>query len=264
MKRMKNTVEICRVNCNPKFINCLDYRIYNGDLNDLNFNEKTVVNTLNQYSYCIAKRDIEFQKSLYASDILLPDGIGITTAARMLNGIKIKKIAGADLHHFLLGKLNREKGSCFYLGSTYDTLTRIRKRIATEYPHIQVETYSPPYKPFFSIEDNQEIFEKVNSFQPDVLFVGMTAPKQEKWSFQQKNFLHTKMICSIGAVFDFYAETKKRPSNIWIEFGLEWLGRLIREPKRMWKRYIYYGFVFGYYLSKEKYKKLFAGKNRLG
>jgi N-acetylglucosaminyldiphosphoundecaprenol N-acetyl-beta-D-mannosaminyltransferase len=76
----------------------------------------------------------------------------------------------------------------------------------------------------------------------------MTAPKQEKWVFEHKKKLNAKVICSIGAVFDFYAGTVKRPNKIWRNLGLEWLGRLLREPKRMWKRYLYYGPIFLYYV----------------
>ena len=84
----------------------------------------------------------------------------------------------------------------------------------------------------------------VNNFKPDVLFIGMTAPKQEKWAFKNKNQLDAKIICSIGAVFDFYAGTVVRPHPFWINLRLEWFIRLLKEPKRMWKRYLYYGPVF--------------------
>ena len=97
----------------------------------------------------------------------------------------------------------------------------------------------------------------VNRFQPEVLFVGMTAPKQEKWSFQHKDQLNTKIICSIGAVFDFYAGTVERPSPFWINLGLEWFIRLIKEPKRMWKRYLYYGPIFIKMMVVHKIKHIF-------
>jgi N-acetylglucosaminyldiphosphoundecaprenol N-acetyl-beta-D-mannosaminyltransferase len=94
--------------------------------------------------------------------------------------------------------------------------------------------------------------------KPDVLFIGMTAPKQEKWAHAYKAVLDAKVICSIGAVFDFYAGTIERPNKIWINLGLEWLGRLVKEPKRMWRRYLYYGPVFGFYLVREKIRLLLA------
>jgi N-acetylglucosaminyldiphosphoundecaprenol N-acetyl-beta-D-mannosaminyltransferase len=192
------------------------------------------------------------------SDVLLPDGIGIVLASKFLNGINIKKIAGSDLHDHLLKKLNATYGRCFYLGATEETLAKIKARLAIEYPNIAVDSFSPPFKPDFSEEDTAKMIESVNTFCPDVLFVGMTAPKQEKWSNAFKTSLHVGMICSIGAVFDFYAGTVKRPGKIWIKLGLEWLGRLLKEPKRMWKRYIYYGFIFAYYLVREKSRSLFS------
>ncbi|WP_298480324.1 WecB/TagA/CpsF family glycosyltransferase [uncultured Maribacter sp.] len=235
--------------------NCLGYNIYNASLNKIESNEKLLINTINQYSFCIAEKDNKFKESLLQSDILLPDGIGIIAAAKFINKEKINKIAGADLHDYFLEKLNKESGSCFYMGSSETTLTKIKERLNKEYPNIKVGAYSPPFKHQFIKEDNTAILNAINSFAPNVLFVGMTAPKQEKWAYKFKEALNTQYICSIGAVFDFYAGTTTRPSKFWQNLGLEWLGRLFKEPKRMWKRYIYYGFVFAGHLVKHKFKK---------
>jgi len=238
-------------------LECLGYPVFTGTLDSLPPNQKVVINTINQYSYCIAEQNPEFKKSLEDSDILLPDGIGIVIAAKLLEKEKIKKITGADLHSFLLEKLNREGSSCFYLGASEETLQKIENKLKIEYPNIKVGSYSPPFKDQFSEEDNKAMIDQVNHFKPEVLFVGMTAPKQEKWAYAHKDQLDSRIICSIGAVFDFYAGTVKRPNNIWISLGLEWLGRLVKEPKRLWKRYIYYGVIFGFYLFKEKINSLF-------
>jgi N-acetylglucosaminyldiphosphoundecaprenol N-acetyl-beta-D-mannosaminyltransferase len=88
----------------------------------------------------------------------------------------------------------------------------------------------------------------INKANPFAVFVGMTAPKQEKWVYQNCNSIHSNVICSIGAVFDFYAETIKRPSKIWVRSNLEWFIRLIREPKRLYKRYLIYSPKFLVYL----------------
>ncbi|MBC5992528.1 WecB/TagA/CpsF family glycosyltransferase [Pontibacter sp. SD6] len=234
----------------------MGYPIFTGSLNTLPFHQKTLVNTINQYSYCIAEGDAEFKNSLLKSDVLLPDGIGIVAASRFIKGKKIFKIAGADLHQHLLKKLAISGGRCFYLGSSEETLSKIKKRLAVDFPSVQVGTYSPPFKANFSEEDSEDMIFRVNVFKPDVLFIGMTAPKQEKWAFEHKENLDAKMICSIGAVFDFYSGRIKRPGKLWIKFGLEWLVRLVKEPKRMWKRYIYYGAVFGFYLFEHKFKQL--------
>ncbi len=162
-------------------VDVLDYSIFNSSLSKLTFDKKCLISTVNQYSYMIAEKDEEFKNALLGSDILLPDGVGIVAAARMLNGETIKKIAGADLHEHLLKKLNTEGGKCFYLGASDDTLAKIKKRLAVDYPKIKVGVYSPPFKSQFSDEENAEMINAVNEFNPSVLFVGMTAPKQEKW-----------------------------------------------------------------------------------
>ena len=99
----------------------------------------------------------------------------------------------------------------------------------------------------------------VNEFKPDVLFVGMTAPKQEKWNDENKDKLEANVICSIGAVFDFYAGTITRPGKVWIKLGLEWFIRLLKEPKRMSKRYIYYGAPFVWMIISRRVGGVFNG-----
>jgi N-acetylglucosaminyldiphosphoundecaprenol N-acetyl-beta-D-mannosaminyltransferase len=240
----------------------IDYPLFTNTLDDLKSaadedapKSSILVNTINQYSYCVANEDAEFKASLQHSDILLPDGVAVVAAARLLTGKKIKKVAGADLHQYLLADLDKKGGSCFYLGASDATLAKIKTRMAYEYPNVKVESYSPPYKKDFTAEDNQKMVDAVNAFKPDVVFVGMTAPKQEKWAYEHKTKLDTKIICTIGAVFDFYAGTIQRPSPLYINLGLEWFGRLVKEPKRLWKRYLYFGPVFVGLMLKEKVKK---------
>ena len=232
-----------------KTLNILGYDVFKGDLKEVDWTtNKIVVNTINQYSYCVAREDQGFEKALKEGDILLPDGVGVVWAAKWLKGQRIQKIAGADIHRFLLEQLQSSGGRCFYMGSSEKVLDKIEKRIAFEYPNVVVSSYSPPYKKKFSVEDNEKMINAINSFLPDVVFIGMTAPKQEKWVLENHSLIQQGVVCSIGAVFDFYAGTIERPGRLWQKLGLEWLGRLIKEPKRMWKRYLYYGCVFGYHL----------------
>ena len=102
-----------------------------------------------------------------------------------------------------------------------------------------METYSPPYKPEFSAEDTAAMVGAVNAARPDLLWVGMTAPKQEKWTYRNWPSLQVDCHCgTVGAVFDFYAGTVKR-APLWMQqAGLEWLYRLLSEPRRMWRRYV--------------------------
>jgi len=220
------------------------YEVFSDQLTKISLTSKLVINTINQFSYCIARKDEEFSTALKQSNILLPDGMAIVKASRFLTGKKITKIAGTDLHNYLLEQLQKISGTCFYLGSSEDTLSRIKIKLAAQYPQIHVYTYSPPFKKNFSNEDNKAMVEAVNNCKPDILFIGLTAPKQEKWAFNHKELLQARLICSIGAVFDFYAETIKRANMFWIKLGMEWLIRLIKQPRHMWKRYLYYGPVF--------------------
>ena len=234
----------------------LGYNI-NNSLENIDFDKRSLlINTINPHSYCVAKEDLNFQESLKKSDMLLPDGIGIVLAAKILNKEKIYRIAGSDLHLHLLNIANIKRLKVFYLGSMNSTLEKIRDRISKEYPNIQFESYSPPYKSEFSDNDNSMMIEAINNFKPNILFIGMTAPKQEKWAYQHKDLLNVNIIASIGAVFDFYAGTVKRPSKFWISLGLEWLVRLLGEPKRLWKRNFVSTPLFAIDVLKQKFKLL--------
>ncbi len=214
----------------------MNYEVFANELMSINLDTKKVINTINPHSYVTAKRDKLFYEALQNSDILIPDGSGIVLAAKQIVKKDIKKIAGADLHKFLLEKMDERSAKVFYMGASQNTLESIKEKTTLEYPNIKVQSYSPPFKPEFSKEENDIIISKINAFKPDVLFIGMTAPKQEKWLHKHRDSLDFKVASSIGAVFDFYAGTVERPSQFWLDLHLEWLGRLVKEPKRMWRR----------------------------
>jgi len=115
-------------------------------------------------------------------------------------------------------------------------LREIVEKMSVDYPKIEVGVYSPPFKPEFGEEDNAKMVEAVNAFKPDVLWVGMTAPKQEKWIYQNREKLDVYFIGAIGAVFDFYIGRIKRSHPVFLKLGLEWLPRLLQEPGRLWGR----------------------------
>ena len=126
-----------------------------------------------------------------------------------------------------------------FMGSSQKVLDLIVKRAAKVYPHLKIVIYSPPYKPEFSEVDNKAIIDAINAADPDLLWIGMTAPKQEKWTYSHWDELNIHChVGTIGAVFDFFAGTVERAPMWWQRHGLEWLYRLLKEPKRMWRRYI--------------------------
>ena len=233
-------------------IKLLGYDVFSGGKQFFAEGFKGVVNTISPHSYIIARKDTLFREALMASDFIIPDGVGIVMAARLLAGKKIEKIAGSDLHEVIINAINERNSSCFYLGSSDITLQKIRERLYREHREVRVGSFSPPYKTIFSDEDNVSMINAVNEFNPEVLFVGMTAPKQEKWVHENRHLINAPVICCIGAVFDFYAGTVKRPGKFWISIGLEWLPRLLREPRRLWRRTIISTPLFIWFVLREK------------
>lgn len=233
-------------------VNILGYNVFTGSKAFFSNGFKGVVNTINPHSYVVSRKDSLLHKSLMSSEYIIPDGIGVVIAARIFTGEKIHKIAGTDLHDVIINALNDRKGSCFYLGSSESTLKKITDRHFREYPEIRVGSYSPPYKAVFSKEENDQMIKEINNSKSDVLFVGMTAPKQEKWVYENRYLINTPVICSIGAVFDFYAGTVKRPGKFWISIGLEWLPRLLKEPRRLWRRTLISTPLFIWFVLSEK------------
>lgn len=218
---------------------------------------KLLINTINAFSYDNARKDVLFSEALQKGDVLIPDGISIVKACRFLNAKSQPKerIAGWDLFVYEMEKLNRVGGKVMFLGSSDAVLNLIRRRVAEKYPKIEVDTYSPPYKPVFSDEENEAMISAINHSNPDLLWIGMTAPKQEKWAYTHLDRLDVHChIGTIGAVFDFFAGTVKRAPERWQRVGLEWLYRLLSEPRRMWRRYFIGNAKFIYYIMVEKIK----------
>lgn len=239
---------------------------------------KMLINTINAHSYNTALKDEAFAEALIKGDALIPDGASIVKACRWLKAKSQPKerCAGWDLFYFEMQRLETEsekrKGErekcptearvnegtqyqplkVMFMGSSEKVLGLIKERARKDYPNLDIVTYSPPYKPCFSQEDNEVIINAINEAQPDLLWIGMTAPKQEKWTYEHWKELNiTCHTGTIGAVFDFYAGTVKRAPQWWQEHSLEWLYRLMKEPRRMWRRYIIGNTLFLWNIAKE-------------
>lgn len=217
---------------------------------------KVLINTINAHSFNVAQKNEMFADALKNGDYLIPDGASILKACKWLKAKSRPKerIAGWDLFQIEMDKLNDKGGKCFFMGSSETVLSLIKKKAVSDYPNILVETFSPPYKPEFSEDDNRAIIKAINEADPDLLWIGMTAPKQEKWTYQHWNELNIHChVGTIGAVFDFYAGTAKRAPQWWQDHSLEWLYRLCIEPKRMWRRYLLGNPKFLWNILKEKF-----------
>lgn len=193
---------------------------------------------LNPHAYAVALKDSVFAAALRQSDWLIADGVGIVLASQILGGDVRQRVTGSDIFLHLQRRMNSAGGmSVFFLGSTEETLAMIRGRMAVDYPNIRIAgTYSPPFKAEFSAADQDAMIEAINGSGADVLWVGMTAPKQEKWIFENRSRLKVKFAAAVGAVFDFYTGRVKRSHPAFQHLGLEWLPRLLQQPRRLWRR----------------------------
>ena len=223
---------------------------------------KVLINTINAHSYNVAQKDDLFAQALAGGDYLIPDGASVVKACRWLKGKSQpeERIAGWDLFEFEMQRLQTKAANngrqlrVMFMGSSERVLQLIRERAAKDYPQLDVVTYSPPYKPEFSADDNAAIISAINAANPDLLWIGMTAPKQEKWTYRHWPQLNIHChVGTIGAVFDFYAGTAQRAPLWWQRHSLEWLYRLIKEPRRMWRRYVVGNPLFLWNVLSEKF-----------
>lgn len=193
---------------------------------------------MNPHSYAVALDQPRFREALLAADWLVPDGAGIVLASRLLKGSIRTRVTGADLFLCLHRRLDEQGGaSVFFLGATKETLAIIRARMARDHPGLRVAgTLSPPFRERFTREEDEAIISAVNRARPDLLWVGMTAPKQELWLHEHRDRLDARFAGAIGAVFDFYSGRVKRSPPIFQRLGLEWLPRLVQQPRRLWRR----------------------------
>ncbi|MDI6851133.1 MAG: WecB/TagA/CpsF family glycosyltransferase [bacterium] len=202
----------------------------------------------------------EFYNALRSFQIIVPDGIGVVIASRLRRGEIRKRLPGPDFFENFCRYLEGAGISYnhFFLGSTEETLEKIVERFGKEFPRQKIAgTYSPPFVKglYFGEEENRKILQAIESARPDIVWVGLTAPKQELWIYQNLDHLKklsVKFAGAIGAAFDWFAGVKKRSPKIFRAIGLEWLPRLVLEPRRLWKRVFVSGPKFFYLYFREK------------
>lgn len=231
-----------------RFVAAFGYRVFDEDCANIPLDGPArTISTISPNSYGIATRDAEFRAALQNADYLVLDGVYFGLAALLLEGRKTRINNGPTVFASLLQRLNERSARVFFLGSTDGTLGKIRERLARECPHLSVECYSPPFKPEFTAEDERAMAEAINTFRPHAVFVGMTAPKQEKWAHRHRGRLDTSLIVSVGGVFDWYAGNEAEISPLWWKLHMGWLIRTIRRPEIL-KRYPNIGIYFWHLL----------------
>lgn len=193
---------------------------------------------VNAHSAEMANRDKEFKRSLLSADLLVADGYGVILASKILGaGIK-ERSTGPDLFIEVSRRLNDQgERSVFYLGGSPATLDAIAERHAVEFPRLRIAgTHAPPYQTTFTDSEMSRMIDIVNEAAPDVLWIGLGAPKQEKWIYRNRSRLQVALCGPVGAMFDYFAGNVKMPPR-WVEqAGLHWAFRLAQQPKRLWRR----------------------------
>ena len=197
--------------------------------------ESFVFACANPHSLVAAHRDAEFREALERASAVVADGVGCMWAAALAGTSIGPRITGSAYFVAMMTALNEAGGKAFFFGSSDEVLRKLAARVTVDFPHVTLAVLSPPFRPW-SEEENALMIADIQRFAPDVLWVGMTAPKQEKWVAANASRLHIPVIGSIGAVFDYYAGVTRRAPQWICDAGLEWLYRLPREPKRLWRR----------------------------
>lgn len=194
-----------------------------------------VVNT-GMHGLITAHRDGSFKHILNSADLFAPDGILVTTIVR-LRGFSIKRGNTGPALMFEFSKIANQNGlKYFFYGDTDDTLQALAGKMGEAFPGINlVGQYSPPFRDLTQQEDD-EIVEMINQANPDVLWVGLGAPKQERWMFDHQGRLNVSVVVGVGAAFKYHSGIVSRAPRLFRNLGIEWLWRLGQEPGRVWRR----------------------------
>ena len=202
-----------------------------------------------------AYKDPSFNKIINEADIVAPDGKPISVFLRLFKNIKQDRVCGMDILPDLLKEAEKSGKSVYFYGTTQDTLDAIAARSKREFPNLKTWFYSPPFR-LLSDEEKHEIVNKVNIANPDLLFVALGCPKQEKWMAEHKGKVQACML-GLGQAFHVYAGKEKRLPKWMQNLSLEWVYRLVLEPRRLWKRYLVTNSLFLLF----SFKEIFVNRN---
>jgi N-acetylglucosaminyldiphosphoundecaprenol N-acetyl-beta-D-mannosaminyltransferase len=198
------------------------------------------------------RSDMEFKHVYSNAGAVVADGMPIIWASRLLNNPLKQKVSGADLFHRLGADFEQRKYKLFLLGSSSGVPELAVKNLKTMYPDINVVgCYSPSYGFEQDEQENGYIVDMLLDSKPDIVFVGVGAPKQEKWIYNHYHRYKAPISIGVGATFDFLSGAVKRAPDIMQKTGFEWFWRLAQEPRRLWKRYLIDDSKFLFMLTKE-------------
>lgn len=212
--------------------------------------------TTNANTIVYAKKYPEVRKAVNSGDLSIADGYSLVFLSRFYGSALKKRAYGPDLMLDFM-KVSEDKGySNFFYGSKNETLGKLLKNLKSKFPRLKIAGYySPPFSD--SICSDKKEVDDINKSGADVVWVGLGGVKQERWMLEHKNKLNVPVMIGVGAAFDFLAGTKPQAPRWMRDTGLEWLFRLIAEPKRLWRRYLINNLLFIWYVAVDLLKKRF-------
>jgi len=181
------------------------------------------------------KRDPSLGKAVLSADMILADGIAVVWACRLLGRRLPERVTGIDLMEHILDKGSKRHYRIYCLGATQEVLAKTIERIETDYPGVVVVGQRNGY---FSEDEEPEIVEAIRSARPDILFAAMSSPKKEQFLARWSRHMDVPVCHGVGGAFDVLAGKVQRAPQIWQRLGMEWLYRIVQEPRRMWRRYL--------------------------
>ena len=200
---------------------------------NLSQNKKTFIVTANPETFMMSEKDEEMRKLLLDNDtFLVPDGIGIVKAARMINYDVKERITGIDIANELLKLGNKQKKSIYLFGAKQEVIDSMEKVLKESYPNLNLVGMSNGYE-----KDKDKIFEKILKTKHDIVLVALGIPLQEKLIYKHLDKFDKGIFVGVGGSFDVISGHKKRAPKIFIKLNLEWLYRILKEPKRLKRFY---------------------------
>jgi N-acetylglucosaminyldiphosphoundecaprenol N-acetyl-beta-D-mannosaminyltransferase len=184
------------------------------------------------------------RQTLNTADLVTPDGMPLVWVSRLRGFSQTERVAGPDLILEVCQRSVSKGYRHFLYGGPPGVPERLAKHLGQQIPGLQVcGTYSPPFRELTPQEDEQ-VIQLINGANPDIVWVGLGAPKQEYWMRRHVGLLTAPVMIGVGAAFDLHSGLKKRAPRWMQRWGLEWLFRLLSEPKRLWRRYLIFNPAF--------------------
>jgi N-acetylglucosaminyldiphosphoundecaprenol N-acetyl-beta-D-mannosaminyltransferase len=213
--------------------------------------QRSYVCVSNVHSVMEARRDESLRAVFNAAGLAVPDGMPLVWVGRLRGRRDVRRVYGPDLTLQLCERAARRGFTCFFYGGSPGVAERLAEALSRRFPGLRVVgAEAPPFRPL-TTEEDEEAVRRINAASPDVVFVGLGCPKQERWMAEHRERLHAPVLLGVGAAFDFHTGLVPQAPRWMMGAGLEWLFRLSQEPRRLWRRYLIYNPLFVFHLTLE-------------